>query len=103
MRDEKWIDEVTADMLPEPYNKYAKSIGVKEFYNFCKDFGGITIYVPKIEGAFRTVIHKRVKEEYNGYNCQALALKYNLSERTIRGLISDDGVIDGQMTIFDVG
>lgn len=101
MDDEEWLNNVTPDMLPSPHNRYAEAMGVKGYYNYCMAFGGITIYVPKAENAFRNIIYNKVKQEFNGYNHQALALKYHLSERTIRNIISDNNIIEGQITMFD--
>lgn len=98
---EEWINDVTPDMLPAPYNRYAEVIGVKEYYNFCEEFGGITIYIPKVESAFKSIIHKKIKEDFNGYNYQKLALKYHLSERTVRTIISENGILDGQINMFE--
>lgn len=101
LKNEEWINGITPDMLETPYNKYAEAMGVKGFLNFCKDFGGITIYVPKAENAFKNIIFDKIREEFNGYNHQRLALKYHLSERTIRNIIAEDKILKGQLTIFD--
>lgn len=101
LKNEEWINEVTPDQLPEPYDRYAEVIGIREYYNFCKEFGGITIYVPKVESAFKNIIHKKIQQDFNGYNYQKLALKYHLSERTIRTIISTNGVLDGQIKMFE--
>lgn len=101
MKNEEWIKDVTPDMLPIPHNRYAEAMGVIGFLNLCKEFGGITIYVPKVENAFKDVIFNKVREEFNGYNHQKLALKYHLSERTIRNIIAEDKILKGQLTMFD--
>lgn len=101
MKNEEWINDVTPDMLPEPYDRYAEAIGVRGLLNLSKELGGITLYVPKPENLFKDVIFKKVKEEFNGYNYQSLALKYNLSERTIRNICNDNMILKGQLTMFD--
>jgi Mor family transcriptional regulator len=101
LKNEEWIKDVTPDQLPEPYDRYAEAIGVKSLLNLSKELGGITVYIPKPENLFKDVIFKNIKKEFNGYNHQKLALKYSLSERTIRNIVAEDTIIKGQLTMFD--
>lgn len=102
MNLEKMIDEIDETMLPSPYSEYAKIIGVNNLYKLSKEFGGTTIYIPKAESLFKTIRDKKIKEEYNGYNIQALARKYNVCEKTVRNICEKvNVVIKGQVSMFE--
>lgn len=101
MKNDDWIKDVTPDMLQEPYNRYAEVLGVQGLLNLSKELGGITLYVPKPENLFKDVIFNNIKKEFNGYNYQKLALKYRLSERTIRNICNNKSILKGQLTMFD--
>ncbi|WP_027625541.1 Mor transcription activator family protein [Clostridium lundense] len=90
------------DILPEPYAYYAKIIGIDNLCKIAEKLGGTTIYIPKYDTLFKTIRNEKIKKEFNGYNYQDLAIKYNICERTVRNIC--DGVvpvIDGQVTLFD--
>lgn len=95
-------ESITADMLPEPYAYYANIIGMDNFCKMAEKLGGTTIYIPKYDSIFRNLRNEKIKKEFNGYNYQELAIKYDVCERTVRNIC--DGVtpvIDGQITLFD--
>lgn len=102
MEEEKWIKEITIDMLPKPYDFYAEIIGIDGLYKLSKASGGTTLYIPKPESIFREFRNKKIKEDFTGYNYRELALKYNLCERAIRDILN--GVVPtlpGQVSLFD--
>lgn len=55
------------------------------FERICREFGGISIYIPKVIPNAR----ERVLSEFNGYNTATLAYKYNLSQNQVRQIIKD--------------
>lgn len=102
LEDEKWMKEITTDMLPEPYDYYADLIGMDNFYKLSKELGGTALYIPKTESLFRELRNKKIREGFNGGNYKELALKYGLSERFVRDICSNvNVVISGQMKLFD--
>jgi len=79
------LKESTPEMLPEPYRKYAKAIGIINLYNFSKATKGEYIYIPKPDNLMRLLIKNRIIKEYSrgGITMERLAKKYNLSLLTV--------------------
>ena len=95
--------ELTLEMLPksELYYQIAEAIGAENFYKLAELVGGTTIYVPKPESLTRPVRDAHIKAEFNGYNHQELAKKYNVTERWVRQLCGP-GQAEGQLDIFSI-
>lgn len=94
--------ELTAEDLPEgTYKLIADSIGVDNLCKLAELVGGSTVYIPKVESLVRPVRDAHIKAEFNGYNHVELALKYNVTERWVRGLCGG-GHLDGQYDLFDL-
>jgi Mor family transcriptional regulator len=100
--DEKWINELSTDMLPELYQQIVSIIGVENYLSLCKEIGGTNMYIPKFDSVIRPIRDKKIKEEFDGGNYKELAIKYNLCERWVRDIINPKE-IDGQMNIFEIG
>jgi Mor family transcriptional regulator len=100
MRDENWINEITKEMIPETYYAIADSIGIKNLIILSQTFGGSMLYIPKYDSLTKSIRDAKIKKEFNGVNYRDLALKYNLSESTIRNIINSD-IINGQVTFFN--
>ncbi|MCY9757395.1 hypothetical protein M5X00_24515 [Paenibacillus alvei] len=101
----EWIEELTPEMLPEPYRKYAELIGTDNLIKLARQNGGDHVYIPTMDFFLRPVRDRRIIEEYDGYNHRQLARKYDLSERRIREIC--EGVHptarrdENQLQLFD--
>lgn len=93
-------DELKIEEIEEPYRTIADKIGIQNLLRLSKQFGGMSIYIPKPDTLLRQAKYTLIKKEFNGYNHAQLARKYNLSEKWIRN-ICGDGHCKGQMTIYD--
>ena len=100
--DERWMDELTVDMLPELYRHIASAIGIENFLALCKEIGGTNMYIPKFDSVIRPIRDKKMKQEFDGINYKELGKKYNLCERWVRDIINPKH-IDGQISIFETG
>lgn len=98
--EEKWIKEIPIDMIPEAYKEIAKLIGVENTIILCKNFGGGMIYIPKCDSIVKPARDKKIRFEFDGMNYKKLAIKYNLSESTIRNIINQDN-LDGQISFVN--
>lgn len=98
VRLEKWIDELEPAMVNDAYRGMVEAIGFDNFIKLADYAGGTTIYIPKAEALIRPIRDKKIKDEFNGFNHQELAKKYNLSERWIRA-ICGEGSIEGQISL----
>ncbi|WP_206460651.1 Mor transcription activator family protein [Anaerovorax sp. IOR16] len=99
--DEKWIEELTVDMLPEFYQQVVSIIGVDNFLNLCKEIGGTNMYIPKLDSVIRPIRDKKIRKEFNGANYKDLAIKYNLCERWVRDIINPKEC-EGQINLFEM-
>lgn len=100
MAKEKWIEDITEEMIPDTYKDVAEVIGAKSLLKLAQEYGGTMIYIPKFDSLTRIIRDKKIKQEFNGGNYKELALKYNLCESSIRNIINSN-IIDGQITLFD--
>lgn len=97
----RWQDQLTIDMIPDGMSRaIASEIGIDNFIKLTKLVGGLTFYVPKPESILKPARDLCIKQEYNGYNAQKLALKYGLSEKWIRELCQSNHA-DGQLSLFE--
>lgn len=93
--------ELTVSAMPEGlYKQIAETIGAENFYKLAALIGGTTIYVPKPESLLRPLRDAHIKEEFNGYNHEELAKKYNVTVRWVRQLCGQ-GELEGQIDWFD--
>lgn len=81
------------------YRHIAKIVGVKNFINLVKLLGDTTWYIPKFKTILNEAMKTKIKKEYNGYNKKALAIKYDMSERTIQNILCIDNMGE-QLKIF---
>lgn len=97
---ESWVNELTIDDLDEKNKEMAKIIGMEKFLDLCKFYGGDRFYFNKLDDLIRVTRDRKIKEEYNGYNSRALALKYNLTTERIKQIVRDNSMKE-QMSMFD--
>ncbi|MDI3477570.1 MAG: hypothetical protein PWQ37_1906 [Candidatus Petromonas sp.] len=77
--------QLTPDLIPHPYNEWAKIVGSENLYEFVEKYGGTTAYIPKSDYLIREVRDNLIRQEYKkGCSYQELMEKYKLSERWIR-------------------
>jgi len=92
MEINKLINEVTPEMLPKPYNRWANIIGVDNIIKLMGQEGGKTTHLPTVHTLLRKVIQQMIVDEYQrgGISMQKLADKYELSKNTVLGYINAD-------------
>jgi Mor family transcriptional regulator len=86
--DEKLLDIVSIDDLTEPYDKIARVIGIDATKHLAKEFGGEMLYLPQVETMLQPLRDKLIREEFNGYNYEALARKYGITSRWVRQIVA---------------
>lgn len=85
--EEKFLDLIKKEDLPEPYKQIAK-IGIEGIIEIAKVFGGTYQYFPKLDSIVKPARDKMIQEEFNGYNYDELAIKYNLSAQWVRMIVA---------------
>lgn len=58
----------------------AELLGTENMLTLVESYSGMIIYVPKLDSLLRNIRDRRIRQEYDGSNTRALALKYDVSE-----------------------
>ncbi len=76
--------------LPESQLEIAECIGLDAFRKLSSLCGGNWIYIDKPDTILRKKRNKRMRSEFNGCNVRELAVRYNLSETTVRSIVAPE-------------
>ncbi len=104
---EKLINQLSINDLPEPYRTIAEECGIDAVISLAKHFGGSQMYFQKLDTLLDALKQKLIREEFNGYNFDFLARKYQCSTRWVREITSDiiskerNKPAAGQVSIFE--
>lgn len=98
--------DVKVEQLTAEQQFVAGIIGIDNFVKLAEKCGGTYLYIPKAQSIERWDRNEKIKHDFTGYNFKELAVKYNLTEVTIRSIVN--GIkqerrgkpVDGQMTLF---
>lgn len=84
----------------------AETVGIAAYRKLVQVYAGQFVYISKAETVLLKKRNQRIRAEYTGQNVRELAIKYNLSESTIRVLTStekkriDNEPTEGQMPLL---
>ncbi len=95
-----WVNDLSANDLPEPLCKIANLIGVRNAVILSQNYGGVTFYLPKTDSALRMIRDRKIKAEFNGYNYKELAIKYSITEMWVRNIVAGHPKETGQVEMF---
>ena len=99
---EKIAQELTVDMIPEGiWKTVAQEIGPVNLIKLLTIINGDDIYIPKPDRFLVPARDKLIRREFNGYNHEALAKKYDLATAYIRRLCGKEQIAE-QVSIFDL-
>ncbi len=98
--------EIKLKDIPGEQRDFAELVGLETFRKLVEMYGGSSIYICKEDAILRQKRNAEIVKEFNGYNYLQLAKKYNLTERSIReivstGLGSRKFVAKNQISLFD--
>ena len=94
-----WINDITLEQLPQPYETIAREIGVANTLKLASMYQGTGFYFPRLDGVLSEMRNKRIREEFNGSNHKELARKYELTERWIYEIVTQN-VDENQISFF---
>ena len=80
-------EEIPLSMLPEVYQDLAQTVGLDGALALGEEFGGMSLYLPKIESALRFWRDEKIKREFDGANVVQLARKYRLTSTRVRQIL----------------
>ncbi|MEG0766647.1 MAG: Mor transcription activator family protein [Clostridia bacterium] len=80
------------------------AIGLEPFLHLVQTHGGTYFYIPKSDVVLRRIRDEKIKAEFDGSNYKSLAVKFNLTEISIRRIVESNKnrPLDGQMSLLDV-
>lgn len=100
---DEWMRSIVKTDVPEQYHDIIDAIGLAPFLDLVNSRGGTYFYVPKADVVLRKIRDDKIKAECKGGNYKALAVKYDLTEITIRRIVESDKnrALDGQVSMFE--
>ena len=99
-------EEIRLEDLSEGQQEVAALIGPENFRKLMEVYGGAYLYISKTDRLERMERNERIRAEFDGYNFRELARKYDLTEITIRSIVSDKvrelraRPMDGQLSLL---
>lgn len=84
------LENVRLEDLEEEQRDVAGLIGLDNYKKLMAEYGGVSIYIPKADRLERLERNDRIKAEFDGYNFRELAVKYGLTEVSIRSIVSEE-------------
>lgn len=98
---EKIAQELTVDMIPNGiWKTVAQEIGPINLIRMLSIINGDDIYIPKPDRFLVPARDKIIRKEFNGYNHEELARKYDLTTAYIRRLCGREQIAE-QIGLFD--
>lgn len=80
-------DDMPINLLPEIYQDLAETVGLDAALALGREFGGMNIYLPKVESALRSWRDINIRREFTGANVSQLARKYHLTQARVRQIL----------------
>ena len=99
-------EDIRLEDLSEGQQEVAALIGPENFRKLMEVYGGAYLYIPKTDRLEHMERNERIRAEFDGYNFRELARKYDLTEITIRSIVSDKvrelraRPMDGQLSLL---
>lgn len=85
------VDDMPVNLLPEIYQDIVRMVGLDAALELGREFGGMNLYLPKIESALRGWRDRNIREEFTGANIPQLARKYRLTSARVRQILWSPG------------
>ena len=104
--DNELLELITIDDLPDTY-KQLKEVGLQNIILIAKIFGGTWQYLPKLDSILKDARDRKICGEFDGYNYNALAKKYNLTSEWIRAIVKSvekekkNQPMEGQLSLLE--
>lgn len=97
------MENIKLSDLQGDQRELAEVIGIEAYLDLVRTYGGMTIYIAKMDKLLNAKRDAEIVKRFNGYNYKFLANEYRLTERMIREIITRDGRKLGytQLSFFD--
>lgn len=102
--DDHLKKELIADLreedISDQYLPIVELVGMDSFIKIADYVHGDRFYFPKLDNILTPARNRRIQQEYDGYNKDELAIKYDLTPTHIANIVRE--TIPGQMTFEDL-
>lgn len=86
--------DILMEDLPYELHAMIEIVGIKQFEEISKLYGGTTVYIPVHRKVILGERNREIARQYNGKNISYLRKKYNLAEQQIKRILLDQGVLN---------
>lgn len=93
MTEIELLDLLTLDDLTGNQYDIAECIGMEAYIKLVKNFAGEPLCVPMPKSIILEKRNTAIINEFDGANYTEIAKKYDLSERTVRLIIYESGIV----------
>ena len=100
------LKDVVGEQLPQVQKDIIKLIGLEAYVKLSETYGGLSLYINKIDSILRDSRNKEIRDAFDGNNYRQLATKYRLTEVSIRIIVAEKdremkkSQVDGQQGFF---
>lgn len=84
------LDKIKIEDLDGDQRDIADLIGLESYKELVRAYGGCRIYIYKAESLSLCKRNEEIRKKFTGCNARDLAIEYNLSERMIQEITSDE-------------
>ena len=81
---------ITEDDIPYNLHYLVEVIGVENFLQVCKGYGGTSIYIPVYDRVTLRERDRSIVADYNGKNMNYLRKKYSISNQQIKRILAKE-------------
>ncbi len=82
-------NEIPVNLLPEIYQDIAQAVGIDAALALGQEYGGMSLYLPKMDSAIRGWRDESIRREFTGANVAQLARKHRLTATRVRQILGE--------------
>lgn len=86
--------DILMEDIPYELHAMAEIVGIKQFEELSKLYGGTTVYIPVHRKVILGDRNREIVRLYNGRNIDQLRKKYSLTGQQIKRILIDNGVLN---------
>ncbi len=75
--------------IPDNFHAMIEVIGIENFLEISKLYGGINMYIPIYSSLIRQARNRDIIGKYNGVNVNELAIKHGISVVSVRRILKN--------------
>ncbi len=82
-------DKISLKDLDEAKQDVASVIGIDNYIRLCEEFGGTSLFFPKMDNLAKSLVYKKVIELKDVMTKHQIAKMFNLSKSTVYKVINE--------------